>query len=101
MVEDSLKIVLEDSRDFVKIIDYYSEINTNKQAAILVGICGFRLNMSRSVPKYRDHLENIAESALYDIDYNIIKDKNNLFNKLLNAEIINIEEIKRILDYYE
>lgn len=93
---ENLKFEYDDPRELIrKTNNYYSYHDIEKHTAILLGICVFRLSLTVNIKikeELKTELEDIAFSAIQDIDSELIFDKTNFFKKLREVKPQNIVE---------
>lgn len=74
-------------------LKHYSNKDLDKTAAILIGLCCFRLSLRHVKEEYRKEFSDIAKSAINDIDHEIVPDKEKLFIGLLSIPDYTITSI--------
>ncbi len=98
---DNITFQFKEPKELLReILNYYSIRDIEKHASILLGVSAMRLSVTKQLTNGSSitHLQDIAFSALMDIDNTILSDKKIFFQAMLDLRPQNIPEFINLID---
>jgi hypothetical protein len=79
---------------------YYGSTNLEKHASILLGIAAMRASLvgASSNQANNEEIKRLANSAIQEIDSSVIREKDKLFQKLIQKRPANVSDVLKLLD---